>query len=547
MRRLIAITMMTLILAMSLTAPVGVSAADEPTLLFEMKINETESGFTISDASPNSIVDGTKEINYNPKSATENATYGEYTLGETTTPYLTFASCSDTTGDSFANTKSAIKVPIKSSVALANKDNLTIETWVRPSEYFGKKTSAYNGIVAFGKKGFATKETAAFMLRADSVSLGNTIKFTSYPAIGEAVDVFNEAQASADPLNVWKSYGWSTVVSGASGATNRFAKDTEALTQSAYADKWTHIVVTRSWVVADETTGKGHWNTTIYLDGKKVATAAFPEAGAFAQKHAGYANSGEDTSAHFTELLIGNSSDKIENAFRGDIANLNIYEGTFSDNEIYSKYVTSSARFFERVGIESLTHNSADNSFDMTFTGPVKAEAIPSSITVKRGDKAIDATVVAGTLDADGCTTTAKITPNTAVGYSEEYTVYIAATLVDKSDGPLSDSQKTITTNPSPFGAATVSGTIGGGNVTVSMPISGATEGETFAVALIVMDSEGRIIDFKSDPKQAAADGTATLSVSTTQAASGCTVQAIAWRIDSVKGACAISQEIVLK
>lgn len=520
MRKLIGLILTISMLAGIVTIPAVAqtdSSDTEPTLIFDMDLSACSDGTIAVKSKADSLhLDG--DITYGRIYDSLGTALPVYGKNEFNSPYLTFGTIED---GAYKNGERRVNIPLKDT-EIANAESLTVTTWAR--------------------------------IDADS---SNNAKNKSLFGLGPEVkikqDNFMEAYSVLFTASTVGIYPERTYVKYANDTTRKGEVGASAM-WTDYGDKWAHYAFVRTWKPADEEDyfGPGVWEVTTYINGAMAATGTvalktktgdpdeFKNRTDFTKM---YANDSATETTPYDLLVIGATPNgESSRAFVGDVSTFKFYEGKLSAADIEDEYLETRGGYMELTDAEIVQSNGG---FDITFEDGVEAAAIPGAISVWRGDTLIKTNVTAGTV-VDGYTTSARIDFEDRLGYSEEYIVKIEKTLVDTSGNSLKQMKKTIVSSPHPIGEATVTGTIGG-TVKVEMPIAGATAGERFDIGLLVLNSEGRIIDFKSDSETVGEGGGASLSVSITAATSGCTVRAIAWRVDAQKGRCAVSKAIILK
>jgi len=532
MKKLTAMTLIIFILTSFILIPC--EATSTPTLIFEMDLSDATNvvGEAVkvvkaTAATASNLDSGDSIVTDRTISSVKHAPIFGKIEGKGT-PYLTFADEANTTpavGKDIANTApwansaARIIVPLDEDINLANADSVTIETWVKPGYLTSDTTRGPCNIMTLNKKDATSdKKNTAFRIRWHKQDESG---LAVYPDM--TVNV-----------NARLSYGLFGSNEG----------------------KWTHLVITRKWVRSetqiDETEGEdGYWKSSLYINGQDCGTVSSENSTDAALKV-----KPDFTTKRWTDLIIGGS--EVENAnqsFRGQIATMKVYDGLLTLDDAKTNYFATRESFKDVADMNAIADiEPGTKNMTVSFTAPVSSKTLTNeNIVIKRGDVTLRTTVTPIDVTEAETATAATITFLDKIDIGEEYEIDYSK-LRDGNNEVLKTEKKTFKSQASEFGAPTVTYTGGSSladatKMDVAMTVTDADKTGTFTLAMIVVNAEGRIVNFINDTKTV--DGTtgqATLSVSSgTGLGAGYTVKAVAWRVDETDGAVAVSKTITAR
>lgn len=505
-----------LCLMLTLASAQMVTAADNPTLLFELDYSGTE-GEEIADTDIDATVatkgflEEGQALSASPAgtSSTKRPVYHTEASKNNTgqLEYMTF-------GDTFPDFP-RISVPMSKDLGLANAEALTVETWIRPN----LNPNSWEGVYLFtiGGNTAATRAVEALWhSRQDDRGVG----------------INPDVQKQGNSYFI--SHGQATNLNSDDGSKNSY--------MLGYNNQWIHLVMTREWIAAAESApfGAGTWRTSLYVNGLKRSTIDTE-----VEERYNYAVT---DSTGWNYLVIGGSQYSSQ-SWKGDLASFKMYDGVFSDEEVFAKYGQEGGKYRD-MAEASLTKTLVEpdeESISFTFTKPVKANTVKAeniSIVDSNGEE----TELGAVTFENGIVT---INLLEFLGYGEEYTLLFNGIKEETGEGAASVGGTFKT--KAPFGEATTTFTSGGSavesfetadKVEVSMPVVGEAEDE-FAMAVLVCDQNGRGVSNGFNINKVTGSGTLNVSTTGITLAEGYTVEIVAWKIASdEKGAVAISRII---
>ncbi|MBQ3573326.1 MAG: LamG domain-containing protein, partial [Clostridia bacterium] len=318
--------------------PMGMNVAattvtSDANLVFDMDLSNCSATSVkqVADKSGAGMVDSIT-YGYQTASGTTNNPPAFGTVEETGTPCLTFANYNGTSAVNggrvvYANFKND-KIAQRN---IANSNAVTIETWAK---FDPDGQSIYSKLFQYGCK-------------CPDDQRAHTAFGTQFNTAG------------SNNINFYADRGGTHNGNGSNGAFT-ISED--------YAGKWAHYVFVREWLPG-ESAGKGTWQLTLYINGKKTVKTATESA------KTNYTVPFTGTVSHYpTTLMIGcDDNNGAGRSFSGSIATFKMYDDARTEAEVKADYNSTKSDFYLIVPtVESVTFKNQNGEKIDNISVPIE-------------------------------------------------------------------------------------------------------------------------------------------------------------------------------